>query len=120
MARVRATGRPATYDYEVRVGGDVRHREFRLAPLGHDEVVSMLRDVTALREHEAELRALAARLQDVRDVEPVRLSREVHDVLGQQLTAIRLGVGWFARHYRDDWAVQARVGGPGDHRLDHP
>lgn len=116
VARVRETGDPISYDYAVRVGGETKHREVRLAPLGDDEVISMLRDVTALREHEAalersrtELRALATHLQDVREEERARLSREVHDVLGQQLTAVRLGVGWFGRHYPDDAVIQARV-----------
>lgn len=116
VSRVRETGRPTAYDYEVRVGGGTKHREVRLAPLGPDEVISMLRDVTALREHEAaleqsrtELRALAAHLQGVREEERAWLSREVHDVLGQQLTVIRLGVGWFGRRYPDDAEVQARL-----------
>ena len=116
VARVRQTGRPVSYDYVVRVGGVERHREVRLAPVGEGETISMLRDVTALREKgaalersEAELRALAAHLQDVREEERARLSREVHDVLGQQLTAIRLSVGWFGRHSPDDADAQARL-----------
>ena len=87
-----------------------------MAPVEGGEILSMLRDVTALRENEvalerskAELRALATHLQEVREEERTRLSREVHDVLGQQLTAIRLSVGWFGRHFPDDEDVQARL-----------
>ena len=116
LARLAGSGETAAYDYHVRVGERTRHREVRIAPLGPDEVISMLRDVTALREHEAalehsraELRALAAHLQEVREDERTRLSREVHDVLGQQLTAIRLGIGWFGRHYAGDEAAQTRL-----------
>ena len=116
VARVRATGGVVAYDYEVEALGETRHREVRLAPLGDGEVISMIRDVTALREKaaalersQAELRALATHLRDVREAERARLSREVHDVLGQQLTAIRLGVGWFGRHYAGDEAAQARL-----------
>lgn len=114
---VRETGESVSYDYQVEADGKTWHREVRVAPTGPDEVISMLRDVTALRDNEAalersrvELRALAAHLQDVREEERTRLSREVHDVLGQQLTAIRLGIGWFGRHYADDESVQARLG----------
>ena len=116
LAEVRRTGGTASYDYQVEVNGRTRHREVRIAPVGPDEVISMLRDVTVLREHETalersqtELRALAAHLQEIREDERTRLSREVHDVLGQQLTAIRLGIGWFGRHYADDEAATARL-----------
>ena len=116
VREVRATDRVATYTYGVEVGGRTCHREVRVAAVGPDEVISMLRDVTDLREKadalersQAELRALAAHLQRVREEERTRVSREVHDVLGQQLTAIRLGAGWFGRRYADDHAAQAHL-----------
>ena len=116
VATMRATGGTVAYDYTVRVGERTKYREVRVAPLGDDEMISMIRDVTALREQEkaleqsrSDLRALAERLHGVREAERTRLSREVHDVLGQQLTAIRLGAGWFGRNAPDDEAVQARL-----------
>ena len=116
MERLKTTGERVSYGYEVEIAGRTHHREVRMAPIDGGEVLSILRDVTRLRENEAaletsqaELRALATHLQDVREEERTRLSREVHDVLGQQLTAIRFGVGWFGRHYPDDEAAQARL-----------
>lgn len=46
-------------------------------------------DVTARRNLEEELRALSARRATVLEQERTRISREIHDELGQQLTALK-------------------------------
>jgi len=51
----------------------------------------------SLRRSADELRALALRLQEVREAERTRLSREVHDHLGQMLTGLSLDVGWLEK-----------------------
>lgn len=57
----------------------------------------MLRDITervraedALKASRQELRALSANLQSVREDEKTRIARELHDDLGQQLTALKM------------------------------
>jgi PAS domain S-box-containing protein len=57
----------------------------------------MLRDITErvraddeLKASRQELRALSANLQNVREVEKTRIARELHDDLGQQLTALKM------------------------------
>lgn len=59
------------------------------------------RDISHLKKIERELRTsrtkfrnLSSYLQSVREEERTRLSRELHDELGQNLTALRLGLDW--------------------------
>ena len=56
--------------------------------------VLTLRDVTDRRRAEAALRQLAHRLDQVREEELTRISREIHDQLGHALTALRLDLAW--------------------------
>jgi signal transduction histidine kinase len=49
-----------------------------------------------LRESEENLRALAARLQSVREEEQIRIAREIHDELGQALTGLKMDLTWLA------------------------
>ncbi|MBT8401109.1 MAG: PAS domain S-box protein [Rhodothermia bacterium] len=64
----------------------------------------IIRDISERKRVEAELvekseqlRRLAARLQKVREEERSRLSREVHDLLGQALTGLRMDVAMIER-----------------------
>jgi signal transduction histidine kinase len=49
-----------------------------------------------LRESHERLRALSVYLQSVREEERTRISREVHDELGQALTSCKLDLSWIA------------------------
>ena len=49
-----------------------------------------------LRESHERLRLLSVYLQSVREEERTRISREVHDELGQALTSCKLDVSWIA------------------------
>jgi PAS domain S-box-containing protein len=44
-----------------------------------------------------ELRALATRLESVREEERTRIARELHDELGQSLTGLKLDLSWLER-----------------------
>lgn len=61
----------------------------------------ILRDVTgrkqyedALKRQQYELRMLSAQVQDAREEEKTRIARELHDELGQLLTALKMDMGW--------------------------
>jgi two-component system, NarL family, sensor histidine kinase UhpB len=47
-----------------------------------------------LEASRAELRALAVRLQAIREEERTRIAREIHDELGQALTGLKLDLAW--------------------------
>jgi signal transduction histidine kinase len=64
-------------------------RRIRRDALDGDLILLAFEDVTD-REKKAELRALAARLQNVREEERTRLAREIHDELSGSLTALKL------------------------------
>lgn len=50
-----------------------------------------------LRSSEQQLRALASRLQEVREEESANIAREIHDELGQTLTGLKMDISWVRR-----------------------
>jgi PAS domain S-box-containing protein len=60
------------------------------------DLSEMKRAEQELRASSEQLRNLAARLVSVREEEQTRISREVHDELGQLLTAVKLDLAWLA------------------------
>lgn len=65
--------------------------------------VSVLTDITErrqveleLRRSQEELRSLSHHLQSIREEESKRIAGEIHDVLGQQLTALKIDLSWLA------------------------
>jgi PAS domain S-box-containing protein len=61
----------------------------------------ILRDITlrkqaedALRASQRELRELSARVLEAREEEKAHIARELHDELGQLLTALKMDLGW--------------------------
>ena len=49
------------------------------------------------RQLEDQLRALTAHVESVREDERTGIAREIHDVLGQELTALKMDLAWVAR-----------------------
>lgn len=66
------------------------------------DVTDRQRAEEELRCSRAELRALAARLQSAQEEERLRISRAIHDDLGEMLTGLRLEISAIARSLRRD------------------
>ncbi|MEO8411001.1 MAG: histidine kinase, partial [Propionivibrio sp.] len=76
---------------------------------GEALLTAVFRDLTESRRYELELletnrqlQALFASLQTVREEQRARISRELHDELGQLLTGIRMEVSWLGRRLPND------------------
>jgi PAS domain S-box-containing protein len=60
------------------------------AVIVNEDVTEQARSEESLKRSHAQLRALSARLQSVREEEATRIAREIHDDLGQKLTGLKL------------------------------
>ena len=88
---LRADDTEFPIDASISQGGDPGHRFYTV----------ILRDITrrkvfedTLRQQQQELRELSARVQEAREEEKTRIARELHDELGQLLTALKMDLAW--------------------------
>ena len=66
-----------------------------------EDVTERKRNEQQLRESGEQLRALAVRLQSIREEERTSLSREIHDELGQLMTGLKMDLAWIRRRVLD-------------------
>ncbi|UCE19515.1 MAG: PAS domain S-box protein [Gemmatimonadota bacterium] len=66
------------------------------------EIVERQKAEEELRVSQEELRNLAMYLQSVRESERTTIAREIHDELGQTLTALKMDLSWFHKRLGDD------------------
>jgi len=85
----------------------------------------ILRDVTlrkkaedALRRQQDELRELSAQVLEAREDEKTRIARELHDELGQLLTALKMDLAWLRERLDGGSAELAEKAQQMDHMLD--
>lgn len=62
--------------------------------VAHENITERMLADAALQRSREQMRALAARLQDVREEERTRVAREIHDVLAQDLTRLKIDLVW--------------------------
>jgi signal transduction histidine kinase len=81
-----------SYDFSLDLAGGRRELEARVAPSGPDEVTAIIRDFTAQRAVDAELRRSRARIVEATDEERRRLERDLHDGAQQRLVTVSLAL----------------------------
>jgi PAS domain S-box-containing protein len=94
----------------LRKDGHEFSAEIGLARIDTPEGVFILATLTDVGERKRAWRAnqartLAHRLVQAEEAQRKRIAREIHDSLGQSLTALKLGVGWLAQHVPDEPAI---------------
>ena len=119
----RQMGRPQRVLHGLRANGEEFPIEASISQIRDDSgklYTVMLRDITervraeeALKRSREELRELSANLQNVREAEKTHIARELHDDLGQQLTALKIDLSALERRLGEDDAtdVSARLAG---------
>ncbi len=60
------------------------------------------RALTAMVKSHDELKNLSAHLQTVREEERTRIAREIHDELGQALTALKMDISWIRKRSEEN------------------
>jgi len=84
----------------VIVGRDVtrwKEVEERLRQFNTNLEAQVKEKTAEIRQSNADLRALASHLQDIREEERAAMAREVHDELGQQLTGLKMDLAMIQR-----------------------
>lgn len=87
---------------QAKVVADERGLPLRLYGAAQDVTERVLAE-EQLKSSNEKLRALAARLQSVREEESLRIAREIHDELGGAMTGLKIDLAWL--HKRMDEAT---------------
>ena len=91
-ARALDSGLLQSYDFSLQLPDGPRQLEARVAPSGPDEVTAIIRDFTAQRDVDVELRRSRARIVEATDAERRRLERDLHDGAQQRLVTVSLAL----------------------------
>jgi PAS domain S-box-containing protein len=103
------------YRYATKAGGwtwmeavasnQLHDPEVRAVVANSRDISERKRAEEALQRSQELLRALAARLQSIREEEAARMARDLHDDLGQVLTAQQMDLRWLEEHFEAEPAT---------------
>ncbi|MEI7611756.1 MAG: response regulator [Betaproteobacteria bacterium] len=95
----------------VRTHVELRRLQSNLESRVEERSALVLETQASLQESRSQLQELAGFLQTVREEERSSIARELHDELGQALTALRIDLGWLIRKCGQlDEPIVARMG----------
>ena len=75
----------------ARIGDELKERRIVIT---YEDITEKTRAQAALERSREQVRNLSTYLQSVREKESTRIAREIHDELGQSLTALQMDVAW--------------------------
>lgn len=102
---VRRDGSVFTASLNVFVEVDERGNFLRTKTIGRD-ITYRKKIEEELRKSKEALRKLSVYLQNVREMERKEISKEIHDELGQTLTALKLNLSWIKRRMNDPLVLE--------------
>lgn len=73
------------------------------------EVSEHLKAKAEITKQREELRMLSNRIQRIKEEENIKIAREIHDELGQSLTAINLELMWISKKYSNNIDIVNRM-----------
>lgn len=122
LEEVRRTGAPVTVVHQhFQAGAEARTVEVIASPLWGDDgafqgIIESVRDITerrrseeSLQRYAQRLRALTARLAELSELERQRLARELHDQVGQNLTALGINLNIIRMQVAENSGAEPRL-----------
>lgn len=89
---------------------DVEVRSRLIEYAGHPATIGVVIDVSERNQVTKDFRALASRLQSVREEERSRIARDIHDDLGQSMTALKMKTIWLKKHLHTETMDESLAG----------
>jgi PAS domain S-box-containing protein len=93
---IAADGAETIVDLRTFVVRDASGKALALAGIGTDITAKKMAE-TELNQSQEKLRELYHQLQNAREKERLRISREIHDELGQNITAMKIDLAWLRK-----------------------
>ena len=78
-----------------RIGEKLREKRIVIT---YEDITAQKKAQEDLKRSRQELRNLSIHLQSVREQESTRIARQIHDELGQSLTALQMNLAWMLSH----------------------